>query len=128
MSEFIDIIRNINGKGKLLDPEFIEKHYAPYGINVLYGRSLDSLDAAEFMNRNPEMSKWEQYQLYYHRLSKNTRRFGARVNVTKPKYVELVMEYYGFSREKARVALTILTTEELQHIKEFLDEGGVQNE
>jgi hypothetical protein len=40
------------------------------------------------------------------------------------KDLEYVKEYYGYSNEKAREALTLLTKEQLEHIKEKLDKGG----
>jgi len=36
----------------------------------------------------------------------------------------LVKSYYGYSNEKARVALKVLTDEQLKIIKSKLDKGG----
>jgi hypothetical protein len=40
------------------------------------------------------------------------------------KDLDYVKEYYGYSNEKAREALTLLTKEQLEHIKKKLDKGG----
>jgi hypothetical protein len=40
------------------------------------------------------------------------------------KDLDYVKEYYGYSNEKAREALTLLTKEQLEHIKEKLYKGG----
>jgi hypothetical protein len=40
------------------------------------------------------------------------------------KDLEYVKEYYGYSNEKAREALTLLTKEQLEHIKTKLFKGG----
>jgi hypothetical protein len=128
MSEFIQIIKNINGKTGLLDPDFIDKHYVPFAINRVFSRTSDGLLIAQELNERHEMTKYEQYRWYYHRLSKNTRRFGERVESEMPKYLEMVMDFFDFSRTKAHAALAILTSRELQQIEKMLDKGGVQNE
>jgi hypothetical protein len=38
--------------------------------------------------------------------------------------VEMIKEYYGYSNEKARQALAILSEEQKQYIKEKLNKGG----
>jgi len=38
--------------------------------------------------------------------------------------VEMVKEYYGYSNDKARQALTILSEEQKEYIKEKLFKGG----
>jgi hypothetical protein len=38
--------------------------------------------------------------------------------------VEVVKEYYGYSNEKARQALTLLTTEQLDILKKKVFKGG----
>jgi hypothetical protein len=40
------------------------------------------------------------------------------------KDLDYVKEYYGYSNEKAREALTLLTKEQLEHIKTKLFKGG----
>ena len=38
--------------------------------------------------------------------------------------LEYVKEYYGYSNEKAKQALSILTKEQIEHIKKSLFKGG----
>ena len=38
--------------------------------------------------------------------------------------IEYVKEYYGYSNEKAKSALTILNNEQIKHIKKKLNKGG----
>jgi hypothetical protein len=125
---FFDILKNINQKTGLLDPDFIDAHYNPWAVNKILSRTPDGLLVANDLNRGTTKTKYEQYRHYYHRLSKNPRRFGEKMEPEKSKYLQMVMDYYDFSKEKARVALTILTESELKKIKRFLDKGGIQNE
>ena len=127
--DFIPIIKNINNKeGGLLSENFIEENYIPFVINMVMARTPDGLIVAEDLNRCPDLTKYEQYRYYFHKLSKNSRRFGEKIEVSENKYLQMVMEYFEFSRQKAQIALTILTESELNEIKKFLDEGGIQHE
>jgi len=38
--------------------------------------------------------------------------------------VEVVKEYYGYSNEKARQALTLLTSEQIDELKKKVYKGG----
>jgi hypothetical protein len=125
---FITILKNINTKSGLLDPDFIDENYVPFAVNRVFARTPDGLLVAAELNERHGMTKYEQYRWYYHRLSKNSRRFGEKVEIKKPKYLQMVMDYFDFSKAKAQVALTILTDRELQEIESTLDKGGVQNE
>lgn len=111
-----------------MDPDYIDAHYNAFMVNKILSRTPDGLLVANDLNRGTTKTKYEQYRHYYHQLSKNSRRFGEKMEQEKPKYLQMVMDYYDFSKEKARVALTILTESELIIIKKFLDKGGVQNE
>lgn len=126
MSEIGKILKNINSKGGLLDEEFIEEHYVPWAINKSLSRTSDGLLVAQEVNMRPGRTKYEQYRYYYHKLSKNTRRFGGRIDATKPKYLELVIEYYDFSKVKALAAIKVLSDAELQDIANALRTGGVE--
>jgi hypothetical protein len=43
---------------------------------------------------------------------------------SKSKNIEYVKEYYGFSNEKSKSALSILNDEQIKKIKEKLNKGG----
>jgi hypothetical protein len=124
---FTTIIKNLNRKDGLLAEAFIEEHYQPWAMNRVFARTPDGLLVVYDLN-SKKLTKYEHYRALYHLLSKNPRRFGEKVEVEKPKYLKMVMEYYDFSKEKAHTALTILTKRELQQIEKFLDKGGIQNE
>jgi len=53
------------------------------------------------------------------------KRFGGKwLTQSKLKDLDYVKEYYGYSNEKAREALTILSKENIEQIKKKLDKGG----
>ena len=46
------------------------------------------------------------------------------MKASKQKDLEVVKEYYGYSNEKAKTALSILTKDDIEHIKKSLNKGG----
>jgi putative heme iron utilization protein len=53
------------------------------------------------------------------------KRYNKWVKADKIEAIELVKTYYGYSTEKARQALSILTSEQLDHLKQKLEKGGL---
>jgi len=65
-----------------------------------------------------------QFQFLINSVRKK-KRFGGRwLKQTKLKDIEYIKEYFGYSNEKAREALNILTIKQIEHIKETLYKGG----
>ena len=48
------------------------------------------------------------------------------MRASKLKNIDLVKEYYGYSNEKAKTVLDILTKDQLKLIKEKLYKGGTK--
>jgi hypothetical protein len=48
------------------------------------------------------------------------------LRASKLKNIDLVKEYYGYSNEKAKTVLDILTKDQLKLIKEKLYKGGTK--
>ena len=52
--------------------------------------------------------------------------FDKWIKIEDDAEVEMIKEYYGYSNEKARQALAILSEEQKQKIKEKLYKGGMR--
>ena len=53
------------------------------------------------------------------------RRFGGKwLSQTKLKNLEIVKQYYGYSNQKAKEALNILTDDQIESIKTKMIQGG----
>jgi hypothetical protein len=52
------------------------------------------------------------------------KRFAKWMKAEKLKDLDYVKEYYGYSNEKAKTALSILTKDDIEHIKKSLNKGG----
>jgi hypothetical protein len=125
--ELKDYLKSINEtKEPLLDSEDLtwQKKYPPYIINRCLSMFIDTLMQANEMNGLHFLSNKLQFHFLINSIRKKKRFGGKWLSQTKLKNLEYVKEYYGYSNEKAREALTILTKEQLEHIKEKLYKGG----
>ena len=76
------------------------------------------------MNGYHFLDKKIQFHFYINSI-RSKKRFGGKwLSQAKLKNLEYVKEYYGYSNEKAKDALNILTEEQIELIKNTLSKGG----
>lgn len=120
MSPF-DITSHINEKKGVLDVE--EVGYSAYVINKVLSNTIDSVLFANEMNRYWEIPTQQQYDFYYHGLPKK-KRFGKwHKNQDDTESLDLIQEYYGYSRKRAKDVLGLLRPH-LDDIRQELEKGG----
>ena len=78
---------------------------------------------ANEMNRLPHLDKRLQYDFYINTV-RSRRRFSPWDKKQKMNDLNVVKQYYGYSNEKARQALNILSPSQLDYIKSKLNRGG----
>ena len=125
--ELKDYLNAINfSKVNLLDTddETWAKKYPPYVINKCLSMFYDCIAQANEMNGYHFLDKKVQFHFYINSIRKRKRFGGKWLSQTKLKDIEYVKEYYGYSNEKAKQALNILTKEQIEVIKESLTKGG----
>ena len=130
MYELKDYLNAINfSKEKLLDTDDTEwaKKYPPFVINKCLSMHWDCIPQANEMNGYHFLDKKVQFSFYINSIRKGKRYGGKWLSQKKLKDLDYVKEYYGYSNEKAREALTILTKEQVKTIKLALDKGGRKN-
>ena len=76
------------------------------------------------MNGYHFLDKKVQFHFYINSIRKKKRFGGKWLSQAKLKNLEYVKEYYGYSNEKAKDALNILTDEQIELIKISLLKGG----
>ena len=123
--ELKDWLKSINlTKKNLIDEDpSLEKEYSPYIINRIYSGHLDSVLFANEMNRYSFLPKKTQYDFLLNTL-RPKKRFSPWLRKDEIKDLDLVKRYYGYSNEKAKQALRILTKEQLSFIKSKFETGG----
>ena len=97
--------------------------YAPYIINRCLSGHIDCLMYANEMNKYSSLDKKLQYDFLINIIRKK-KRFSPWLRQEKIKDIEVVKSYYGYSNEKAKQALRILSDEQLNFIKQKLETGG----
>ena len=120
--DFINAI-NLTKKNLFEDP-LAEKDYVPFIVNRGLSYFPDTVLYANEMNRNAGIPKDWQFSFFLNTISKK-RRFSKWAKAdAESSSLELVKEYYGYSSEKAKEALSVLSDEHLIMIKEKLYKGG----
>ena len=106
------------------DKEWIKK-YPAFIINKILSGFSDTIMFVNEVNRNHFLDKDMQYSFLLNSI-RSKKRFSPFLRASKLKDIECVKEYYGYSNDKAKSALDILTKEQLKLIKEKLFKGGTK--
>ena len=123
--ELKDWLNSINHtKVNLLeeDPDSVKK-YPPYIINRCMSGHIDAILFANEMNKHPNLDKDMQYSFYLNTLRKR-KRFSPWLKKEQVDDLDLVKKHYGYSNEKAKIALTLLTKSQLEFLRKKHDMGG----
>ena len=126
MYELKDYLKSINRtKEKLMDSddELWEKKYPPFIINKCLAKFKETVHLVNEMNVNHHLDSKLQYDFLLNSL-RPRERYTPWLKAKKIKNLEYVKEYYGYSNEKAKVALDILSDEQIETIKNSLSKGG----
>jgi hypothetical protein len=119
-----DFINAINhSKENLIVDEWSEKQYNPYIVNKGLSYGHDTVIPANEMNSRPHLDKSLQFQFLIN-IVRPRKRFNKWVKQEKIDDLEIVQEYYGYSTEKAKQALSLLSDSALKNIKLKLQKGG----
>ena len=123
--ELKDWLNSINyTKKNLIDEDpSMEREYSPYIINRCLSGHLDCVMFINEMNRYHFLPKKIQYDFLLNSL-RTKKRFAPWLRKDEIKDLELVKRYYGYSNEKAKQALKILTKEQIIFIKSKFETGG----
>lgn len=120
-----DWLNSINStKNNIMDenPDAV-KEYAPYIINRCMSGHLDTILLANEMNINSQLDKKLQYDFFIN-IVRPRKRFSPWLKKEKIESLEIIKQYYGYSEEKAKSALKILTQDQIDFIKQKMNRGG----
>lgn len=106
-----------------MDSDEAEKIYNPYLINRSLSYFRDTVLISNEMNLHHHTDNKLQYHFLLN-IVRNRKRFSKWVKPEVVEDVEVVKEYYGYSAEKARAVLPLLSLPELETIKAKVDKGG----
>lgn len=119
--EFLNAI-NMTKKDVMVD-DLAEKSYNGFVVNRSLSYFPDSVLLANEMNIRHNIDNRLQFDFFINTIRK-AKRFSKWAKSENPDALETVKEYYGYSNEKARQALTLLTDDEVNELKQKVYKGG----
>ena len=110
-------------KQDIMHDDIAEKSYNAFMMNRSLSYFQDTVFFANEMNRHHHLDK----KLQFHFLINIVRKRKRFSKWNKPELVsdiDVVKEYYGYSNEKARQALTLLSPSQIEEIRKKVSKGG----
>ena len=99
--------------------------YKPFVVNRALSYHMDCVLYVNELNIKPNIDEDMQYQYLLNTIRPMKRKFQPWQKPSADKDIECVKEYFGYSNEKAREALRILTDDQVAEIKAKTNKGGV---
>ena len=110
-------------KKDIMTDDVAEKAYSPYMVNRQLSYFPDTVLAANEMNRNHHIDNRLQFDFFINIVRKR-KRFSKWFKPELISDLDAVKRYYGYSNEKARQVLTLLSTEQINELKNKVARGG----
>jgi hypothetical protein len=125
MSPF-DYLKSINEtkENVMLTPQD-ERKYLAFIVNRGLSFFMDTIFQVNEMNRNHHLDSRLQFDYFLNTIRKK-KRYSKWLKPETLQDLEVIKEYYGFSNEKAKNTLKILSSDQLSYIKDKLKQGGVE--
>jgi hypothetical protein len=122
---FKEIIPSIlTTKKSVIHDDIDAKDYTPFVVNRALSYHMDCVLYANEMNQRSSIDKDWQFFFYLNSIPKKKRFSKWAKKDADSKSLQLVMQYYKYSSEKAKEALNVLSVEQLTMIEEKLYKGG----
>ena len=123
MSPF-DYLNAINyTKKDIMVDDIAEKQYVPFMVNRGLSYFQDTVLMANEMNQHAHLDNRLQFDFLINIIRKR-KRFSKWLKPQLENDVEVVKEYYGYSNEKARQVLPLLSSEQINGLKKKVSQGG----
>jgi hypothetical protein len=121
--DFLNAI-NTTKKDLLREDPLNEKDYSPYMVNRGLSYFSDTVMMANEMNRNSGIPKKWQNDFLLNTISKKKRFSQWHKKDKNSESLQLVMDYYKYSTERAKEVLSIFTDDQIESIKQRMNRGG----
>ena len=120
-----DVLNSINyTKENLFEDPQSFKEYSAFMVNRGLSYFPDTILYANEMNRYSSIPNDWQFFYFLNTIPKKKRFSKWAKKDAETKSLQLIKEYYGYSFEKAKEALSVLSVEQLSIIEEKLQKGG----
>ena len=122
---FKDIIPSIQQNKKVVITQENERDYVPFVVNRSLSFHHDIVMFANEMNKMPSIDPLLQYHYLLNTVRGYKRPFQKWQKREIIEDLDAVKEYFGYSNEKAKEALSILSDAQIEQIKKNLNKGGL---
>ena len=119
--EYVNAI-NYNKKDIMVD-DIAEKEYNPYIINKALSFFPDTILFANEMNKYHHLDHRLQFDFFINIIRKK-QRFSKWLKPSEVENLQLIKDFYGYSNEKAKSVLTLLSNEQIDELKTRMNKGG----
>lgn len=119
-----EYLKSINeSKKDIMVDDFAEKEYNPFIINKGLSYFKDTVLYANEMNKNHTLDHRLQFDFLINIIRKK-KRWSKWIKADEVANLELIKEYYGYSNEKAKSALSLMSNEQIEQLKNRIYKGG----
>jgi hypothetical protein len=112
-------------KKSVFKDDYDYKEYKPFVVNRALSYHMDCVLYVNEMNKKPSIDSDMQYSYLLNTIRPMKRKFQPWQKSEVDKDIECVKQYFGYSNEKAKEALRILSNEQVAEIKAKTTKGGV---
>jgi len=119
--EYVNAINST--KKNIMVDDIAEKKYNAFMVNRALSYFQDTVVLANEMNINHHLDNRLQFDFLISIIRKK-KRFSKFMKPETVSDVEVVKEYYGYSNEKAKQALSLLTSDQINELKKKVYKGG----
>ena len=121
--EYLNAINNT--KQNLMVDDISEKQYNAFMVNRGLSYFYDTVLLSNEMNQRAHLDNRLQFDFFINTIRKK-KRFSKWMKAKEEDNIKVVKEYYGYSNEKARQALTILNDDNIEQLKAKVYKGGTR--
>ena len=121
--EYLNAINNT--KQDIMADDISEKQYNPFMVNRGLSYFYDTVLLSNEMNKRAHLDNRLQFDFFINTI-RQKKRFSKWIKAKEEDNIKVVKEYYGYSNEKARQALTILNDEQIEQLKAKVYKGGTR--
>lgn len=118
-----DYLNSINQTKMDLMTDETEKQYSAYMVNRGLSYFQDTIFAANEMNKYHQLDNRLQYD-FLMGIVRKRKRFSKWFKPEQSDPIEVIKQYYGYNDELARQALTLLSNEQIEILKQKVSKGG----
>ena len=122
--DFINAISHT--KQDLMESEEAESQYKPYVINKGLSFFPDTVIQANEMNSRPHLNKKMQFNFLIN-IIRSKKRYSKWLKADKLSALDIIQQYYGYSKDKARQVFPLFSEEQIEYLKRRIKKGGLDD-